>query len=407
MPHGTYLEGLSGQSFCGLDFFVSFPTRILVQPMTLLSMQSNAVTTSYVAQRGVFRECPFRLVDVGARGGYDEVWDVFQDQLAVIGFEPEPSECARLNANAPPNVKYLPFALGAREETREFLIAAFSGSSGLCGGDTEFIRRFFEGDNQRTVEKELIQVHPLDRVLQEYGIQSVDFLKLDCEGADLEVLFGAEKTLAELSTLGVLVEVWFQKESRECGYTFFDIHEYLSSKGFMLFDVDAYRYNRKAMPYPFLSDIRDENGRLVAGQTTHGQIIRGDALYLRDFVGLQSEAGANFSSTQILKLVCLYELFGLNDCAAEVVLRWKDQLSPIVSADDLLNLLTPPLKGRKLNYHDYVRYAEAKPLSLRPSLRSMQDIMKRTAEVVLRFDGRLSEILLHVFRRVRRAMTGT
>lgn len=374
--------------------------------MTLLSMQNNAVMTSYVVERGIFREYPFRLVDVGARGGYDEVWDVFQDQLAVIGFEPEPNECARLNASAPPNVTYLPFALGAREETREFFVAVFSGSSGLCGGDTEFIRRFFEGDNQRTVEKELLQVHPLDRVLQEYGLHSVDFLKLDCEGADLEVLLGADRTLEELNTLGVLVEVWFQKESRECGYTFFDIHEYLTSKGFMLFDVDAYRYNRKAMPYPFLSDIRDENGRLIAGQTTHGQILRGDALYLRDFVGAQSTVGGDCSSTQVLKLVCLYELFGLNDCAAELLQHRKDQLSHTVNTDDLLNLLTPPLKGRKLNYHDYVRYTESNPLCLRPSLRSVKDIMKRTAEVVLRFDGRLSEILLHVFRRLRRGLTG-
>lgn len=369
-------------------------------------MQAEAPMTSHVVQRGVFRQRPFRLVDVGARGGYDEVWNVFRDQLEVIGFEPEPDECAALNEHAPPTVRYLPFALGARNEIRAFFTAAFSGSSGLCGGDTEFIHRFFEGDNQRTVQTESVSVRPLDEVLQEHGLESVDFLKTDCEGADLEVLMGAEQTLSDVNTLGVLTEVWFQKEARECGYTFVDIHEYLSAHGFLLFDLDAYRYNRKAMPYPFLSDVRDEKGRLIAAQTTHGQILRGDALYLRDYVGLQSPSGDTVSSEQVLKLACVYETFGLNDCAAELILQRKEDLADIPDTEKLLDLLTPRLKGKQLSYQEYLRLTEAQPLCLRPSLRSVQDVLKRTAEVILRFDGRIGGIAGHAFQWGRRALTG-
>jgi len=369
-------------------------------------MRADAPMASYVVQRGIFRQRPVGLVDVGARGGYDQAWDVFQDQLQVIGFEPEPEECAALNEQSPPNVRYLPFALGAREETRTFFTAAFSGSSGLCGGDTEFIHRFFEGDNQRTVRAASVSVHPLDAVLREHGLESVDFLKTDCEGADLEVLIGAERTLRDVNTLGVLTEVWFQKQARECGYTFVDVHEYLSSHGFLLFDLDAYRYNRKAMPYPFLSDVRDEAGRLIAGQTTHGQVLRGDALYLRDYVGLQSRTADDVSGEQVLKLACIFEVFGLNDCAAELILQRREDLTGIVDTEKLLDFLTPRLKGKQFSYQEYLGLTESQPLCLRPSLRSVEDVLKRTAEAILRFDGRIGDLARHAFHWARRNVTG-
>ena len=366
--------------------------------MALLHMHTQPDMTRHVVEKRLFVDEPVIVVDVGARGGYDEAWDAFGDQLAVIGFEPEPAECERLNTNAPPHVAYLPYALGAREETREFYVAAFSGSSGLCSGGTEFIQRFFEGDNLKTVRTESIQVYPLDSVLAQRGIGPVNFIKLDCEGADLEVLQGAERILHQPQTLGVLVEVWFQKESRRCGYTFVDIHEHLTERGFFLFDMDSYRYNRRAMPFPFVSDIRDEAGRLIPGQTTHGQIIRGDALYFRDFIQNPLQTPRDENALLLLKLACFYEIWGLQDCAAELLLHYKSDLSALVDTEQLLDLLTPELGGIKLSYREYVQWTQSNPLSLRPSLSSVPDVLKRGAEVILRFEGKPGAILRHGLR---------
>lgn len=354
--------------------------------------------TSHLAGQRLFAREPVTIVDVGARGGYEEAWNAFGDQLVVIGFEPDPAECKRLNDAAPPHVTYLPYALGARSETKDFYVAAFSGSSGLCSGDTQFIQRFFEGDNLKTLRTESIQVHKLDSVLADTGVESVQFLKLDCEGADLEVLQGAGRTLNRPDTLGALVEVWFQKESRQCGYTFVDIHEYLTERGFFLFDMDSYRYNRKAMPFPFVSDIRDEAGRMIPGQTTHGQILRGDALYFRDFIQNSPEAEHLDKALLLLKLACLYEIWGLQDCAAEIVSHYKKDLASVVDTEHLLDLLTPEMRGIRLSYREYVQWTESNPSSLRPSLSSLQDLLKRMAEVVLRFDGSPGAILRHGFR---------
>lgn len=342
---------------------------------------------------GAFKTSPMTLVDVGARGGYDEIWDVFGDQLKVIGFEPDEKECANLNATAAHNVTYLPYALGAQTEERQFFIAQFSGSSSLYSGDTVFIRRFFEGDNLRTVGKTSVQVRRLDEVFREQNITHVDFLKLDCEGADLDILKGSEAILDDATMLGVLVEVWFQRGARDGAHSFPEVDQYLNSKGFLLYDLSAYRYNRTAMPYPFVVDVRDEKGGYVNGQTTHGQIIRGDALYLRDYVGMPASSGAGSDIVQTVKLACLFEVFGLNDCAAELLSHERNQLTNNLDVELLLDLLTPELRGKQLKYREYLSCTTANPALLRPSLSSFQDLMKRFAAVVLRFDGKVLPIL--------------
>jgi hypothetical protein len=57
-------------------------------------------------------EAPLVLIDVGARWGTPKQWDALADHAQIIGFEPDPIEAERLNAQALPNVTYLPVALG-------------------------------------------------------------------------------------------------------------------------------------------------------------------------------------------------------------------------------------------------------------------------------------------------------
>ena len=100
-----------------------------------------------------------------------------------------------------------------------------------------------------------------------------EFIKIDTDGWDLPVLLGAE-TLLGRNVLGVEVEAQFHGAVHDLGNTFSNIDAFLRARGFSLFDLDAYRYSRAALPAPFLSDI--------AAQTTSGQITWGEAVYLRD-----------------------------------------------------------------------------------------------------------------------------
>lgn len=147
--------------------------------------------------------------------------------------------------------------------------------------------------------------------------------------------------------LGLFVECNFQGPVSDNGNMFSNIDRLLRSKGFSLFDIECFRYSRAALPKPFLYNI--------PAQTTEGQILWGDALYLRDAAKPDYERiwKMEFSPEKLLKLACLFELYGLEDCTAELLINYKERLSGLINIDEALDMLTPSLAGRKMTYRQY------------------------------------------------------
>ncbi|MBV8413004.1 MAG: hypothetical protein JOY64_35655 [Alphaproteobacteria bacterium] len=144
--------------------------------------------------------------------------------------------------------------------------------------------------------------------------------------------------------LGLVAEVRFTHRMSRCP-TFADFDRFCRSQGFDLYDLDLYHYSRKALPYPYLYDYRDQTGAPAAGPTVQGQPLTGDALYFRDAL----------ETKQAVKLACLFEVFGLSDCAAEVVEAHRSAFEPWAKPDDLLDLLVPEVKGQRLTFQEYKR----------------------------------------------------
>src|ERR1700687_5273006 len=73
--------------------------------------------TSYLMEKKIFVDEPFCLVDVGASGGIDKVWDIFGFSFNAVGFEPLMTECERLNAdkNKHENVTYYPYLITSED----------------------------------------------------------------------------------------------------------------------------------------------------------------------------------------------------------------------------------------------------------------------------------------------------
>lgn len=121
-----------------------------------------------------------RAVDAGAHIG---TWTIELSArfLAVDAFEPEPENfaCLKVNCAGLSNVAVRNHALGrTRKRGRLINLGANSG--------TPFV---VEGGN--------VEVLPLD----EYGYEDLDFIKIDVEGMEGEVLLGAEKTLVRCKPL--------------------------------------------------------------------------------------------------------------------------------------------------------------------------------------------------------------
>jgi FkbM family methyltransferase len=179
---------------------------------------------------------PIVLVDVGARGGLGEPWrSLPHGLLRVVAFEPDPEEAARLNRSAPAGVEYVPAALWDSETTIELHVADVPSTSSVHPPDEERLRRYEEAHWRPRVTRSKIPVAAttLDRVLEERGLVC-DFLKVDVQGAELEVLRGSSRSLGNV--LAALVETWTVAVHRGQGRTG-AVLEKLAECGLDVFDV--------------------------------------------------------------------------------------------------------------------------------------------------------------------------
>lgn len=312
------------------------------------------MTRYLVEETNVFREDPVKIVDVGARWGYNSEWSAFKPYLHVYCFEPDADECKRLNAKAEKNIKYIPCALGRDSGEAVLYETKLSASTGLYKTNTSYFSRLLNRDNGITVEETLLKLRTLTQALEEFGVDSIDFIKLDVEGAELDVLMGGEKYLQNPALFGILSEVRFQEEINGCPI-FWQLDQYVRRSGFRLFDLQFHYQSRHALPYPGLADYRTPDGERFFAYTTHGQMMDGDALYFRDLLiptnrGIRATATAN----KLLKAAAFYELYCLNDCAAELIIANRLVLETKIDCNLLLDLLTPAISGEKTGYAAYI-----------------------------------------------------
>jgi hypothetical protein len=200
----------------------------------------------------------------------------------------------------------------------------------------------------------------VDDVVRTKRLPTVDFIKVDVDGADFEVLESAREALRASRVLGVGMEVnWFGTPN-PTEHTFHNTDRFLREQGFSLFGMTTRRYSRTDLPAPF--------EREAYAFTRFGQPYQGDAIYLRDLAADHlTGLAADYLAEKLLKLACLYELAGLPDCAAEVLNHFGSRLAQFGDREPLLDALTPRLLGEQLTYREYIARFERSPELFLPS----------------------------------------
>lgn len=232
-------------------------------------------------------------VDVGARGG---VWEFksFPERVDVVGFEANPDAYAELAegrtwwqlhggvAMSPyRSVRWLPYALGDRDGTARLNVLKNPGASGLLAPDLARAgewswRAGFEieaGSYFEVDRVEEVELRRLDSVLPELGLEHVDYLKVDVEGSEYDVLAGAEALLPHVGL--VRCEVGFVP--RRVGQKLHsDIDLLLRAHGFDLlryeFDQEQIAYKERTTPTVFGPDLGYAD--------RYGQPVLAEALYV-------------------------------------------------------------------------------------------------------------------------------
>ena len=242
-----------------------------------------------------------RLFDVGARGGIDPRWRPFHACIEAIGFEPDPAECDRLNREAgsqDPPVRFLPHALAKGNEEVVIYEANWPPASSIYPPNEEFLKPFPGASHLLGVkDKRRINTVSLDEACRTQDIWP-DCLKLDVEGAELQVLQGGERATG--GTLVLELEVEFAP-LRVGQPLFADVDAYLRGRGWRLLGLRRVQWRRSAGLDPRATGYG-------------GQLTQADALYCN--APLLDEG---LTQTTALKLLLILSAYRQVDLALELL----------------------------------------------------------------------------------------
>jgi FkbM family methyltransferase len=264
------------------------------------------------------------VVDVGAMSlGMDT--DIYAPLLQagvakIIGFEPVQAECDKLNAISRGRHVYLPYAIGDGRR-RTFNICAANMTSSLYEPNFPLISKFQGLTNvMAVVKREEIDTHRLDDLPQ---VRGADYLKLDVQGAELDVLKGAQQTLQEAVLVQTEVEfVPLYKDQP----LFAEVDQHLRGQGFQFHRLLSIS-GRAFQPLVYNNN---PNGPM-------SQQLWTDAVYVKDFMALEALA-----PEKLLKLAVVLDIvYHSWDLAHHVLASYDVKMGSSLAHSYLQRMVTP------------------------------------------------------------------
>jgi hypothetical protein len=310
-------------------------------------------------------EGPFRLLDIGCSGGLDPRWRAFGRHLQAIGIDASKAECARLaRAETEPGIEYVPtFVAGVADKPVDLEHGQASPLIMAVRERLSFMRtreirqaRLARAEIEEKLRHNAWEMTELadearpvlvSELLAERGWTDFDYLKIDIDGSDFEVLRTFDGKLQPAGVLGVQLEVNFVGTDADSDHTFHNTDRFMRRQGYELIRLDVRNYSSRALP-----------GRYVwptPAETLFGRPFQGEAWYARDF------ESAAFDRAKLLKLAAIYAAVGVPDLAAELLDKRRAELAglDLERALDLLAAQAQPERSRKLGYRQYMQGFEA------------------------------------------------
>jgi FkbM family methyltransferase len=235
-------------------------------------------------------------------------WSHFIPNLSIYGFDADADACDAANSELMAQEinwteKHITQGISNHVGESTLYVTNHPMCSSLYPPNEQFLERFVGIPPLMNLDFTIeISTITLDEACKNEGIQEIDFLQVDVQGADLHVLEGASQLL-EKSILAVQIEVEFNPLYINQPL-FTDVDSFLRKNDFTLFDLELTRFPRSISP--------------VYNPKRPGQLLWGDAFYCRDLIRADLQSPLK-NPGQILKLACLADVLELPDYTLELL----------------------------------------------------------------------------------------
>jgi FkbM family methyltransferase len=255
----------------------------------------------------LYRSNPLTLVDVGASGGLQAHWQSHRRYLRVIGFEPDARAFEELASQQDQMARCLNTGLHSSRGSFSFYLTRKQQNSSCFKPNKILLDRFHNPSRFDILSETTIACRTLDDVLLEQNLTDVDFIKLDTQGSELEILKGATSILNH-SAFGLEIEVSFA-EIYLGQPLFADVDHFVRQQGYNLIDLRTISWKRSV-------------GANVGN--SKGQLMHADALYFKrqmTFKDALNQTEAEFAKSKLLRALSVCQVYGFLDYALELLDR--------------------------------------------------------------------------------------
>jgi FkbM family methyltransferase len=219
-------------------------------------------------------------------------------------------------------------ALSNTKGSSELFVCETPDASSLKSQNQDSMRaaRFYDDrllqDRMSPVKKIVVETDTIDRLQSERVLPHLDFIKLNVEGSELDVLRGGANALEQC--LGIQTEVSFKSLWDDAPH-FSDLDGFIRSRGFEFHQLLAPIHHGKLNRY--LKIRQEQDVRLYPYPSQ--QLFQAHVLYLRPDTFVCSGGKMNRCLEDAVKLISLYEFYGL----LEHGFHLAELLVPLVAAE--------------------------------------------------------------------------
>jgi FkbM family methyltransferase len=290
------------------------------------SCAQRADFTRWVVSERLLHE-PFVLIDVGVQGRENQRWQPLGDHLVVHRFDPIEEVVRELTEQNDhrPNCHYHCMAVGNVDGEQEFYFnpANPTASSMFRQGISRF-------DVENVEQPRQVPIRRLDSLLAEGLIPQADFIKVDVEGFEKDVLLGARELLSA-GVLGLHTETNFGVSPHYPKGHFATLAELALDQHLLVFDIAFNRIPRAS----FQRALVDKGMKPISENYLVGRPATVDVLFCRDLIDEVDQPDNYQSPCRSFRLDQLIRSSSSTSCMVSMMLRSiRSSASPSFWASD-------------------------------------------------------------------------